>query len=127
MIIIISIYEIEDTMHFGPIKLPEPLQARCVSLINLGKMLNLFDINLFIRVMDVHRNMISDKLTIMDLQDIVRLCDVINTNDQINELLHIDINEFKDIINMFISVASCPDRSCGMWSSIQVEFEEEDD
>jgi len=114
-------------MHFGPIKLPEPLQARCVSLINLGKMLNLFDINLFIRVMDVHRNMISDKLTIMDLQDIVRLCDVINTNDQINELLHIDINEFKDIINMFISVASCPDRSCGMWSSIQVEFEEEDD
>ena len=81
---------------------------------------------MFIKVMDVHRNIESNKATIMDLQDIVRLCDVINDNDQINELLRIDINEFKEIINMFINVAAYPNRPCGMWSSVQVEFEEDD-
>jgi len=113
-------------MHTGPISLPEPIQARCIALINLGSMLQLFDINLFIKVTDGHRRMSLGLSTILDLQDIVKLCDIVATKKEVNALLNKDIMEFKDIINTFIAVAVCPDRSCGMWDSVQIEFDDDE-
>jgi hypothetical protein len=113
-------------MHRGPIKLPLPLQARCVALMNLGSLLQLYSITLFIRVADVHRNIVNDNLTIMDLQDIVRLGEAIQSNDRINDALREDISSLKDIIQMFIDIASHPTRPCGMWDMVSIEIDDDD-
>lgn len=105
-------------MHKGPINLPDPIKFKCLSLINLGNMLQLFSINLFVRVMDVRQKIDNNTLLVHDLQDIVRLCDTIKKNSQINEDLKKDITELHDILELFINVASFPTRNCGLWSAM---------
>jgi hypothetical protein len=112
-------------MHQGPIKLPEPLQARCVSLINLGSLMQLYSITLFIRVMEVHARILNDALTIMDLQDLMKLCDAVSEHPDVNDSLKSDIDSLKHILNVFIDVASCATRPCGMWTMVELEFDED--
>lgn len=101
-----------------PIKLPDPILLRCVSLINLGTIMNIFSINIFMRVLDVKNRLTANELLIQDLQDIKTLCAAISEKDEINELLRADINELSEILELFILVAYSPVRPCGMWSDI---------
>lgn len=99
-----------------PISLPFPIQSRCISLINLGRMMNLFSINMFMHVMDVYNRLMSNELWIYDLQDLQRLCDEIVKNEAINNYLREDIKELFQILDLFIKVSYTPVRPCGLWS-----------
>ncbi len=112
-------------MHQGFIPLPEPLQCRCVSLINIGSMMRLYSIRLFVHVMDVHQRIIHNKLRVMDLQDLIRLCDAVSNHDQVNDSLKEDIAGLKSILALFIDVASIATRPCGMWNAVELEFDED--
>lgn len=112
-------------MHQGPIKLPEHLQARCVALINLGSLMQLYSITLFIRVMEVHSRLLNDTLTIIDLQDLIKLCDAVKAHPDVNESLQTDIDSLKQIISLFRDVASHATRPCGMWNMVELEFDED--
>lgn len=105
-------------MHKGPIILPDPIKVRCLALINLGNLLHMFGITLFIRVMEVQQKIINDNLLVHDIQDIKRLCDAVKRTDQINDELKKDIEELYNILDLFINVASFPTRSCGLWSNV---------
>lgn len=99
-----------------PVPLPHPIQSRCAALINLGKMMNLFSINMFMHVMDVSNRLIANELLIYDLQDLQRLCTEITNSDDINNYLREEIKELSEILDLFITASSAPVRPCGMWS-----------
>ncbi len=104
-------------MHNGPITLPDTIKLRCYALINLGSMLQLFDINLFMRVIEVRQKMANNCIRIQHLQELIALCKAIIGTEAINDSLRDDIEELSTIINLFIEVASYPTRPCGMWAS----------
>ena len=99
-----------------PIPLPLPIHARCVALINLGTMMNLFSIQMFMHVMEVNHRLMVNELMIHDLQDFKRLCSAILDSPLINQSLRAEIEELSDILELFITVAYSPIRPCGMWS-----------
>ena len=103
-----------------PIQLPDPILLRCAALINLGTMMNLFSINMFIHVIDVKNRLNANRLLIQDLQDIQRLGAVVCENTEINDLLRTDIKELSEILELFITVAYSPVRPCGMWSNVSM-------
>lgn len=103
-------------MHNGAIPLPDPIIARCLALINLGSMLRIYSINAFGIARGVADHMNEKRISVLDLQDIKRLCVAINENDQINDSLRGDITELFAIVDLFIQAASSPARPCGMWS-----------
>ncbi len=78
--------------------------------------MNLYTIDIFMRVMEVGGRLEKDKLYIHDLQDIVKLGNIINESDQINNNLREDITELLCILTLFIEFSSAPSRPCGMWS-----------
>lgn len=75
--------------------------------------------------MDVHSRLLNDTLTIMDLQDLMKLCDAVKEHPDVNESLQTDIDSLKQIINMFIDVASYATRPCGMWNAVELEYDED--
>lgn len=99
-----------------PIKLPAPIQLRCYSMINLGRLMNIFTIDLFMHVIDVRSRLDENNLMIHDLQDFQRLGQEILKSNEINDLLREDIMELIAILDIFITVSYSPIRSCGMWS-----------
>lgn len=105
-------------MHHGPIKLPEPVKLRCLALFNLGGLLCLYTIDVHVKVMEVREHIIDDTLRIHHLQDIRKLCSAISEREELNDTLRDDVNELSQILELFINVASYPNRSCGMWSCI---------
>lgn len=104
-------------MHTGPITLPDTIKLRCYALINLGSMLQLFDINLFMRVIEVRQRMTNNCIRIQHLQELDSLCKAIIGTEAINNSLRDDIEELSTVINLFIQMASHPTRPCGMWNS----------
>ncbi len=112
-------------MHSGPIKLPEPIQVQCRALINLGGMLQIYSIPCFMHCMDVYNRIVSDEANLLDLQDVVRLCDEIIFHPAINDNLKSDLTSFKNLIEMFIAVASQPTKTCGEWTKIQLPFDDD--
>lgn len=105
-------------MHKGPIVLPDPIKIRCYALFNLGSLLQLFDIRLYMRVMEVRQKISNDALLVHDIQDIKLLCCSIRECSEINDLLRAEIVELNDILDLFINVASYPSRHCGMWAGV---------
>lgn len=105
-------------MHSGPIRLPEPLQERCVALVNLASMIGLFNISTFVHVMAVHSRIVTGRASILDLQDVIRLCNIVSANERVNVLLRQDIEQFRDIVILFLDAACAPTRSCAMWSCV---------
>lgn len=106
-------------MYRGTIKLPEILQIKCLSLIRLGYIMNLFTIDLFTRVSEVNLKLFVNELRITELQDIKRLCQAIIERDEVNNLLREDIEGLIMALDMFIQVASTPMRSCGTLALIK--------
>lgn len=102
-------------MHKGPVKLGTPLRARCLSLISLGTMINIFTIDVFIAVMEVNQRIRDDKLYMHDLQDLVRLGKAIQESEMVGDQLKEDIEQLLTILGLFIQAASVPTRSCAMW------------
>ncbi len=109
-------------MYSGPIKLPDPIKLRCYALINLGSMLQLFDITSFVRVIEVRTNIAHECLRVPDLQDIARLCEAVMSAEEVNDSLREEVLELSMIINLFIEVASSPTRPCGMWANPFVAY-----
>ena len=103
-------------MHSGPIKLPEPIKLRCLSLFNLGGLLCMYSINNHVRVMEVRDYIAGDTLRVHHIQEIRELCSLISQRQEINNTLREDVNELSMILELFINVASFPNRSCSMWS-----------
>ncbi len=112
-------------MHRGPIILPEPIQVQCRALINLGNMLQLFSIATFIYAMDIHHRIISNSASILDLQKVVYLCDVIMEHSSIDDHLRGDIASFRSIINTFITASATPTWTCGVWNGIITAFDDD--
>jgi hypothetical protein len=102
-------------MHKGFIPLPDGIKLRCLSLINLGRMMNLFNIEIFERVANVHCRLLTDQLLMHHIQDLMLLSSIIMDSGEINEYLYEDINELNQILDIFVNVAACPIRSCGLW------------
>ncbi len=113
-------------MYSGPIKLPQMIQDQCQSLIHIGGSLQIYSISMFMHVMDVHRRIVMGANTILDLQEIILLCDILIDHPFVGNNLIADLREFKKIIQMFIDVASLPSRSCGMWNNVGIPFDEDD-
>lgn len=101
-------------MFRGPIELPEVIQTQCIALLNLGALLRLYSITTYVRVTDVERKLVRNKLTVCDLQDIMHLCDVVSQSEGVNESLRQDIRVLDSTLAVFIAAASLPVRSCGM-------------
>jgi len=112
-------------MHSGPIKLSESIKMQISSLVNLGNILQLYSISNFVHILDVNQKIMNDMTTIMDLQEVIMLCDVICDHPRVDEHLINNINTFKDVIRMFIIVASQPSRPCGLWNNIALDFDED--
>lgn len=105
-------------MHKGPIALPVPIKLRCFALLNLGNLLQLFDIRLFLRVMEVRQKIANDTLLVHDIQDIRLLCSAVEDSEEINDCLRAEVVELSQILDLFINVASFPSRDCGMWANV---------
>ena len=99
-----------------PIPLPEPIRFRCAALINLGCMMNVFAIGMYMHVMDVRNRLLANELMLQDLQDFQRLCTAIEESGHVNDFLRDDVKELSDILDLFITASYSPIRSCGMWS-----------
>ena len=99
-----------------PIPLPEPIRFRCAALINLGGMMNIFSINMYMHVLDVKNRLMMNELMLQDLQDFQRLCAAIEESGYVNDFLREDVKELSDILDLFIVASYSPIRSCGMWS-----------
>lgn len=104
-------------MHKGPIELPTILQLKCIALIDVGSIINLFPITLFLRVSEVNSRLLSNQLMFHDLLDLERLCSVIIEYD-INENIKEGIEELKKNLNLFILASSAPTMPCGMWTKV---------
>lgn len=105
-------------MHKGPIPLPLPIKLRCYALINLGNLLQLFDIRLYLRVMEVRQKISNDDLRVHDIQDIKLLCAAVRDSEEINDSLRSEVVELSQILDLFINVASFPSRDCGLWANV---------
>lgn len=103
-------------MHKGPIKLGVQIQQRCLSLVNLGNIMQLFTIRLFVRAMEVSDRLVENQLFLHDIQDLVLLGSAIKESDMINEHLREDIGLLLEILDLYIQVSSQPTRPCGMLS-----------
>ena len=102
------------------IKLPPPITDRCVALINLGNLLQLFNINLFMRAYDVEQKLTRNDLLIHDVQDIQRLCKAVMDSQEINEFLREDVLALSTILDLFIEAAAAPTMPCGMWAMAEM-------
>ncbi len=111
-------------MHSGPIKLPNVVKAQCNALINLGGLLQLYSIPLFVHVMDVFRRIINDRATLLDIQEVSLLCDAILDHELPDELRE-NIDGFKQAIEMIIMIVTQPDRPCGMWTRVIMPFDDD--
>lgn len=99
-----------------PLKLPLSIVEKCLALINLGNLLQLYDINIFVRVMDVSNKLQRNELYVHDLQSLQFLCNVVKVRDEINETLREDIEALHDILDLFIAASSAPAIACGGWA-----------
>lgn len=102
------------------VRFPEPITEKCFALIKLGNLLQLFDISLYLRVLDVSDRLRSNQLYIHDVQDIQKLCSAVLECKQINDLLKEDITNLSDILDIFIAVAAAPTMVCGVWANAKM-------
>ncbi len=101
-------------MPSGPIILPPHIQHQCTSLANLGSMLQIYTIQNFVHVMDVHRRILTNTCTVSDLQDVVQLCRTLKNHPCIGEFMSTNIGCFQEMIEHIIHVVVSPMRPCGM-------------
>lgn len=111
-------------MHSGPIGLPPLLLEQCLSLINLGGMLRLYDIRIFMRVIDVHARLARNQLSMLDLMDIKRLCSATMASTVINQMLRDNIDNLSQSIDLFIQAAACPTHACSVYSHAAVRYDD---
>ncbi len=101
-------------MPSGSIILPPHIQHQCTSLANLGSMLQIYTIQNFVHVMDVHRRILTNTCTISDLQDVIKLCKAIRDHPCVDEFMSTNIGCFQEMMEHIISVVVSPMPSCGM-------------
>lgn len=101
-------------MHTGPIALPPLIKQYCFDLVDIGISLGVFTISSYIEAMDICDKISEDSTRVHDLQQIIRLCNVILDCDIDHDILRSNINGLIDAINMIVLDASIPMRSCGM-------------
>ncbi len=104
-------------MYKGPIELPIILQLKCIALIDIGSVINIFPITLFLRVAEVNSRLLDNQLMFHDLLDLERLCSII-LNYDIKEDIKEGIEELKKNLNLFIIASSTPTMPCGMWTKV---------
>ncbi len=112
-------------MHSGPIILPDNIKAQCEALMNLATMLRLFSISEYVEAMDIQKHILKNRTSILDLQKVIYLCNLIIEHKQVHPQLKQEITELKKIIDMFIVVASQPTRPCGRWLFSTCEFDDD--
>lgn len=114
-------------MHSGPITLPDTIKEHCDALLNLAVMTRIFLISDYVKALDVQRRVMTNNASIIDLQKIIILCDMLSSHEVLHEQLKKEIKELKNAINMFITVASMPTRPCGLWVGSVCSFNDESD
>ena len=100
------------------IRFPPPITEKCIALINLGNLLQIFDINLFMRALQVTRKLNENELFVQDVQDLKLLCSIIIEYTEVNESLREDVKELSLVLDLFINTAASPTMACGMWSNV---------
>lgn len=105
-----------------PLKLPAIIIEKCLALINLGNLLQLFNINLFVQVMEISNRLQRNNLYIHDLQAIQHLCEVAKEHSDVNDSLRDDIEALHEILDLFINTSAAPTIACGGWAFIPETF-----
>lgn len=107
-------------VHKGPIQLPASVKARCMALINIGRLAQVIHSDEdAIRANIVYARLIFGSLLLHDIQDLQRLIDGIVNSGLANESLISDMSELSMVLKLFIDAASVPTRACGIWSMVQ--------
>jgi uncharacterized protein YkvS len=104
------------TIHRGPVPLPMLIVGRCMALISIGNLLQIYHVEHVDTIRGVIERMASNRVSICDLQSIDQLCDAVIGCDDIDDELRANIQELSSIIGLFIQAAHIPARPCGMWS-----------
>ena len=94
------------------IMFPEWLRVKCLSLIQLGSLMVLFNITHYMQIISVNDALEENELHLHHLTDLSRLCNVLLQHDELSDKLLEDINEVNNALMVSINITASIPKPC---------------
>lgn len=104
------------SIHRGAIPLPPSIVSRCIALVSVGNVLELYTHDMVDLIDGIIMRMMTNRLMMIDLQSINRLCSAVMDHEDVADDLRANVQDLYDVIDLFIQAAYTPSRPCCMWS-----------
>ena len=103
------------SIHRGAIPLPSAIINRCIALVSIGNILELYTPDMVDVIDGIMTRMMTNQITLTDLQSARWLCVEVMNHDDVMEDLFNNVQDLSDVIGLFIKAAYEPSRPCS-WS-----------